>query len=230
MSQSVQAMEEEGERKEGLESRLDSRRPSCNRCDHGLRLEVPSRVRRDEVGDAEEVERAGQGNTSDAVERRGDPGDLRLVDGQVGGDGAVDALLCEDLGSLRLRGMLSCCESGVSSLVWLLLLWQKRACCRYCYYGYDIPPLHHTPRGLHLQTRRSRPSQTELEYALRSHDVGSPVCSRQCLACRRLTVVVVVVDVVLVKHPLTLLLHKSPNLPDSRGPPCIQSAPPHYTA
>src|SRR4051812_26734352 len=40
---------------------------------------------------------------------------------------------------------------------------------------YDIPPLHHTSRRLHPQTRRCRPSQTKLEYSLRSHDTGSPM-------------------------------------------------------
>jgi len=224
-------MEEEGERIEGLESRLDSCRPSRDRRNHGLGLEVPSRVGSDEVCDTEEVERAGQGDTSDAVERRGVPGDLRPVDGQVGGDGSVDALFGEDLGGFRLRGVFGCCESGVSWLVWrlLLLVWQNKA-CRRCY-GYDIPPLHHTSRGLHPQTRRSCPSQTELEYALRSHDADSPDGNRQFLTCRGLSVVVVV-DVVLVKQPLTLRYSASqvPNLPESRGPPCIQSAPPHYAA
>jgi hypothetical protein len=71
---------------------------------------VPSSVRSDEVGDSKQVEGAGQGNAGDTVETRGDPGDLRLVDGEVGRDGAVDALLDENLLGLGFGGA-CCCES-----------------------------------------------------------------------------------------------------------------------
>ena len=57
---------------------------------------MPPEQRRDEIRDPEEVECAGQRDARDAVQARGDPGDLRLVDGEVGGDGAVEALLGED--------------------------------------------------------------------------------------------------------------------------------------
>ena len=75
---------------------------------------MPSSVRGNQVGDTEEVEGAGECNSRDAVERRGVPGDLRLVDSQVGGDGAVDALLREDLGCFGLRGVFGRCESTFS--------------------------------------------------------------------------------------------------------------------
>jgi hypothetical protein len=64
--------------------------------EHGA-LEVPADGGRDEVEDAEGVEAAGEGDAGDTVERRAVPGDLRLVDAEVGSDGAVQALLCEDL-------------------------------------------------------------------------------------------------------------------------------------
>lgn len=57
---------------------------------------MPSQQRRDEVGCAEDVEAAGEDGTGDAVEAGGDPGDLGLVDGEVGGDGAEAALGGED--------------------------------------------------------------------------------------------------------------------------------------
>ena len=49
-----------------------------------------------QVGEAEEVEGTGEGDSRDAVQRGGDPGYLRLVDGEVGGDGSVEALFGED--------------------------------------------------------------------------------------------------------------------------------------
>lgn len=75
---------------------------------------MPSSVRSNQVGDTEEVEGAGEGDSRDAVERRGVPSDLRLVDSQVGGDGAVDALLSKDLGCFGLRGVFGRCESTLS--------------------------------------------------------------------------------------------------------------------
>lgn len=102
MPQAVKAMEEEWEGEESLQSHLHGRGPSSNCRHHRLRLEVPSSVRSDQVGDTEEIEGAREDDASDSVERRGVPGDLRPVDGQVGGDGAVDALFREDLGGFGL--------------------------------------------------------------------------------------------------------------------------------
>jgi hypothetical protein len=111
MPQAVEAVEEEGESEESLQSDLDSRGPSSNCRHHGLCLKVPSSVRSDQVGDAEDIEGSGEDDASESVERRGVPGDLRSVDGQVGGDGAVDALFRKDFGCFGLRGVLGCCES-----------------------------------------------------------------------------------------------------------------------
>lgn len=98
MPQTIVAVEEEGECKESLEANLNSKRPSSNGSHHRLRLEVPASVRSNEVGYAEEVERSGENDGGQAVETRGVPGDLRLVDGEMRGDGAVETLFGEDLG------------------------------------------------------------------------------------------------------------------------------------
>jgi hypothetical protein len=66
----------------------------------------------DQVQGAESVEGAGQGDAGHAVERRAVPGDLRLVDAEVRRDGAVQALLCEDL--VRGLGGGHVCGGGVS--------------------------------------------------------------------------------------------------------------------
>lgn len=84
MPDAIEAVEEHGESKEALERNLRRRGPRRDCRDHARGLKVPSRVRRSEVRKAEEVERAAKGNASDAVQRRGVPGDLRAVDGQMG--------------------------------------------------------------------------------------------------------------------------------------------------
>jgi hypothetical protein len=58
---------------------------------------MPSGVWGSEVGKAEEIEGAGEDDGGQTVEARAVPGDLGLVDGQMRGDGAVEALLGEDL-------------------------------------------------------------------------------------------------------------------------------------
>jgi hypothetical protein len=77
--------------------------------DHGA-LEVPAEVGSDEVGGAEGVEAAGEDAAGDAVEGGEVPGDLRAVDGEVRGDGAVETLFGEDsvLGVLLGEGLGGC--------------------------------------------------------------------------------------------------------------------------
>lgn len=89
---------------------MKRKRPGDGELDHALghgaeaaeplrhrgRLEVPAQQRGDEVCGAEEVEAAGEGAAGDAVRDGGVPGHLRLVDGQVRGDGPVQALRGED--------------------------------------------------------------------------------------------------------------------------------------
>lgn len=70
-----------------------------------------------EVAHGEEVQGAGEGDAGDAVERRGDPCDLGLVDGEVGGYGAVEALADEDFQAVVV-GELGCfCGVGCGGAV-----------------------------------------------------------------------------------------------------------------
>ena len=69
----------------------------------------------DEVKAAEGIEGAADDQAGDAVQRGEVPGDLRLVDGEMRSDGAVEALLCEDVVLLGLFGDCGCCcESGIA--------------------------------------------------------------------------------------------------------------------
>ena len=104
MPHTVVRVEEHGERKEALKRQLRGSRPRGDCRNHGSRLEVPSGVRGDEVRKPEEVERAGQSNARNTVQGRGVPGDLGTVDGEMGRDGAVEALLAQNLLAGFLRG------------------------------------------------------------------------------------------------------------------------------
>lgn len=57
---------------------------------------MPSEERRDEIRSAKDIEAPTDGDTCDAIQPGEDPGDLRLVDCQVGCDGTVFALRDED--------------------------------------------------------------------------------------------------------------------------------------
>lgn len=73
---------------------------------------MPAEQRGDEIRGAEEVEAPGEDGARDAVEGGCVPGDLRPVDAEVGGDGAVEALRGEDGVGVGLGGVLGCCWSG----------------------------------------------------------------------------------------------------------------------
>ena len=57
---------------------------------------MPSEQGRDQVAEAEDVKGSREDGARDAVEDREVPGYLGLVDGEVRGDGAVEALGFED--------------------------------------------------------------------------------------------------------------------------------------
>ena len=57
---------------------------------------MPAKERRNEVGSAKDVEAARENGPSNTIESGEDPGNLRLVNGEVGGYGAVTALGDED--------------------------------------------------------------------------------------------------------------------------------------
>lgn len=80
------------------------------------RLQVPAEQGRSEVCSRPQVQGAGEGDARDAVQRTADPSDLGLVDGQVRGDGTVQALLGQDLGrvfGIGGRGGLSVSRGSV---------------------------------------------------------------------------------------------------------------------
>lgn len=70
--------------------------PRRKRSRDARALEMPAHGGRDEVRGAEEVQRAGEREARDAVEYGAVPCDLRAVDAEVRGDGAVLALFGED--------------------------------------------------------------------------------------------------------------------------------------
>lgn len=120
MAEAVQAVEEEGEGDGRLSSDLRSDRPAGDGGNHGGSLEVPAHGGGHEVGEAEEVEAAAEHDAGDTVERGGDPGDLGAVDGQMRGDGAVTALLDEDLLGLILLNVVGGGHSATHSQYALL--------------------------------------------------------------------------------------------------------------
>lgn len=98
MPQPIERVKRERKRQQVLGCDLGGDRPGRERRRHARALEVPAQRRRDQVGRAEDVETAAEHAARDAVERRGVPGDLGLVDAQVGSDGAGEALFGKDLG------------------------------------------------------------------------------------------------------------------------------------
>ena len=114
MPNTIERVEEHWEREEALERNLRSHGPGSDRRDHARGLEVPARVRRGEVCEAEKVERARQSDARDSVQGRGVPGDLGAVDGKMGRDGAVETLLGEDFGGSFLGCRFGGCEPGDS--------------------------------------------------------------------------------------------------------------------
>lgn len=59
---------------------------------------MPAESGRGEVCGRPQVETAGEGDAGDTVQGTADPAHLGTVDGKVGGNGAVQALLGQDLG------------------------------------------------------------------------------------------------------------------------------------
>lgn len=104
VAETVHAVVGEGEGQGGLEQNLGSDGKSTHGSNHGGRLQVPAEGGRGEVGSGPQVESTGEGNTGDTVQGGTDPADLGLVDAQVRGDRAVQALLSQDLGRVLSVG------------------------------------------------------------------------------------------------------------------------------
>lgn len=82
-------MESKEEAHARLGQNLQDQRPGREARGEDRRLDVPAEDRGDEVQGAVDVEAAAEDAAGDAVEGRAVPGDLGLVDGEVGGYGAV---------------------------------------------------------------------------------------------------------------------------------------------
>lgn len=108
MPHSVEAVEREGRSSHKLEASLRREWQRAERSGQGGRVEVPAEHRGGEVGKAKEVERHGDSEAGDAVERGQDPGYLWLVDGEVGRGGTEFALCDQDLGAIVDGDFLGC--------------------------------------------------------------------------------------------------------------------------
>lgn len=97
MPEAVERVVGERQRNRSLRKNLERQRPGGEAGGNDGTLEVPADGRRDQVCGAEDVKGSREGNASDTVEGGAIPGDLGLVDAEMGCDGAVQALLCEDL-------------------------------------------------------------------------------------------------------------------------------------
>lgn len=104
VAEAVEGVVGEGEGHGSLEENLSSDGESTHGGNHGGGLEVPAESGRGEVCGGPQVERAGEGDTSDTVQGGADPADLGAVDAQVRRDGAGQALLDQDLGGVLSVG------------------------------------------------------------------------------------------------------------------------------
>lgn len=97
MPNAIKRMERKGHRNNELQSSLHQQRQASKRRSHARRIQVPAEQGRDEICGTENVEPAGENAAGDTVQCGENPGDLGLVDCEVGRDGATFALLDEDL-------------------------------------------------------------------------------------------------------------------------------------
>ena len=104
MANTVDGVESKGEAETELNSTLDSKGKSSERLDERGALNVPAEQGGGEVGGEVCVGGAGQSDAGDTGPGRGaEPRLLDLVDGQMGGDGALLSLSNEDFVTLRRR-------------------------------------------------------------------------------------------------------------------------------
>lgn len=120
MAETVHAVVGERQGQSSLEGNLGRNRESTHGSDHGGRLQVPAEGGREQVCGGPQVEGTGHDDARDTVQRGADPAHLGLVDGQMGGDGAVETLLGENRGRvLVVRGGSDGSKGNVSFYGWL---------------------------------------------------------------------------------------------------------------
>lgn len=71
---------------------------------------MPSDRRSGKVCESENVESCAENHRGETIECRSEPGNLGLVDGEMRGDWAQEALLREDIGGGCLVDVLGSCE------------------------------------------------------------------------------------------------------------------------
>lgn len=96
MSNPIERMKRKRQREPKLDGHLGRQRQGSERGSQRRGFQVPAEEWRDQVADTEEVEGTGEDGARDAVQSRDVPGDLRLVDGEVRGDGPVEPLFDDE--------------------------------------------------------------------------------------------------------------------------------------
>lgn len=97
VADTVHAVVDEGEGHETLEADLGDEGEGSEGSGHGGGLEVPAQQGSGEICSRVKVQATGEEDTGDTVGTTADPGDLGAVDGKVGRDRAVLALLGKNL-------------------------------------------------------------------------------------------------------------------------------------
>lgn len=105
MSDAVEAVVRGEESKGKFERKLRGRAHCSHRGDHCCCIKVPAEQGRDKVAESKNVEASRQHRAGDAVQRGADPGDLRLVDGEMRSDGSAETLLDELLRCTAANGL-----------------------------------------------------------------------------------------------------------------------------
>jgi hypothetical protein len=106
MSDAVDTVEGEGHGNGEFNEEFGQQRQSTKSSCDGRRLKVPANDGCNEVGSSENVERTRDSRACNAMQRTGIPGDLRAVDGKMGSNRAVQALLRKDF---TWVGCVDCC-------------------------------------------------------------------------------------------------------------------------
>ena len=108
MSQRVHTVKHKRPRHQSLRRKLQRQWPSSKCCGHRGTAIREADQWANEVGEAEDVETAGEDGAGDTVQGGGVPGYLWAVDGEVGGGWTVAALLDENFVGVFWGELLGC--------------------------------------------------------------------------------------------------------------------------
>ncbi|KAB8360923.1 hypothetical protein FH972_024655 [Carpinus fangiana] len=158
MPQAVQAVERKGQGRDCLGRQLQHNRPLCEASGQSGGGDLPAEEGRREVGEGEEIEAAGQGNTGDAVEHGGVPGDLGLA------ENAMDR--CRNTNRREMRASAGANEPCRARGCWVATVGREYALA-------VVRSERHVSTGVGHGART--PPGRLLEDALRQHGGGSSV-------------------------------------------------------